>query len=186
LNLAITLRIMVTTALVVHLIPVVVWTGRDEVTGAYMVSLYSFGTIFLALALGWLGDRWNKLLLSGLGLLPVVLGMIGLIFSSSNFSLYLFPLGLAVAMATIPLNWAQIGDYFGRKSYAALRGVMGISYGFAAFISPIFAGWIFDRTGSYVIVFLSFSAILLLAASLFTFLHLRFPLPLILGGLARR
>ena len=186
LNVAITLRVMVTTALVVHLIPVIVWKGRDEVTGAYMVSLYSFGTIFLALAFGWLGDRWNKPLLSGLGLFPVILGMTGLIFSSSNFSLYLFPLGLAVAMATIPLNWAQIGDYFGRKSYAALRGVMGISYGLAAFISPIFAGWIFDRTGSYVIVFLSFSAILLVAAFLFTFLHFRFRLPFVVSRLARR
>ncbi len=140
----------------------------------------------MALALGWLGDRWNKPLLSGLGLFPVVLGMTGLIFSSSNLCLYLFPLGLAVAMATIPLNWAQIGDYFGRKSYAALRGVMGISYGLAAFISPIFAGWIFDRTGSYVIVFLSFSAILLVAAFLFTFLHLRFRLPFVVSRLTRR
>jgi MFS family permease len=180
LTMAITLRVMVTTALVVHLVPVVVWKGRDEVTGAYMVSLYSFGTILMALALGWWGDRWSKPLLSGFGLLPVVAGMVGLIFSSSNLSLYLFPIGLAVAMGTIPINWAQIGDYFGRQSYATLRGVMGVSYGLAAFISPIFAGWIFDRTGSYAIVFLSFSAILLAAFSLFALLHLRFPLPFVL------
>jgi MFS family permease len=177
LNLAITLRVMVTTALVVHLIPVVVWQGRDEVTGAYMVSLYSFGTILIALPLGWLGDRWSKPLLSGLGLLPVVAGMVGLVFGSSDFFLYLFPVGLAVAMGTIPINWAQIGDYFGRQSYAALRGVMGVSYGLAAFISPIFAGWVFDRTASYAFVFLSFSAVLLAAGFLFALLHLRFPLP---------
>jgi MFS family permease len=183
---AITLRVMVTTALVVHLIPVIVWKGRDEVTGAYMVSLYSFGTILMALALGWWGDRWSKPLLSGVGLLPAVVGMVGLIFSSSNFSLYLFPIGLAVAMGTIPINWAQIGDYFGRQSYAALRGVMGVSYGLAAFISPIFAGWTFDRTGSYAIVFLSFSAILLAAVFLFALLHLRFPLPFVWRDSAAR
>ncbi len=186
LNVAITLRVMVTTALVVHVIPIIVWKGRDEVTGAYMVSLYSFGTIFLALGLGWLGDRWSKPLLSGLGLLPVVLGMVGVISSSSNFCLYLFSLGLAAAMGTIPNNWAQIGDYFGRQSYAALRGVMGISYGLAAFISPIFAGWVYDRTGSYTIVFVSFSGILLAAGALFALLHLRFPLPQAAPDLARR
>jgi MFS family permease len=186
LTLAITLRVMVTTALVVHLIPVVVWKGRDEVTGAYMVSLYSFGTIIIALALGWLGDRWSKPLLSGVGLLPAVVGMVGLIFSSSNFFLYFFPVGLAVAMGTIPINWAQIGDYFGRQSYAALRGVMGVSYGLAAFVSPVFAGWFFDRTGSYAIAFLSFSAILLVAVFLFAVLHLRFPLPVVLRDSAGR
>jgi MFS family permease len=186
LTMAITLRVMVTTALVIHLIPVIVWKGRDEVTGAYMVSLYSFGTILMALALGWWGDRWSKPLLSGVGLLPAVVGMVGLIFSSSNFSLYSFPIGLAVAMGTIPINWAQIGDYFGRQSYAALRGVMGVSYGLAAFISPIFAGWIFDRTGSYAIVFLSFSVILLAAVFLFALLHLRFPLPFVLRDSAGR
>jgi len=124
--------------------------------------------------------------LSGVGLLPAVVGMVGLIFSSSNFSLYSFPIGLAVAMGTIPINWAQIGDYFGRQSYAALRGVMGVSYGLAAFISPIFAGWIFDRTGSYAIVFLSFSVILLAAVFLFALLHLRFPLPFVLRDSAER
>ncbi len=122
-------------------------------------NVYSLGTIFLALALGWLGDRWNKPLLSGLGLLPVVIGMTGFNFQLVEFLPVSVPPWLAVAMATIPLNWAQIGDYFGRKSYAVCGG-HGRKRGLAAFISPIFAGWIFDRTGSYVIVFLSFSAIL--------------------------
>ena len=173
LTLAITLRVMVTTALVVHLIPIIVWKGRDEVTGAYMVSLYSFGTILTALPLGWWGDRWSKPLLSGFGLLPVVAGMLGLVLSSSNFSLYLFPLGLAVAMATIPINWAQIGDLFGRQSYATLRGIMGVGYGLGTFLSLIYAGWMFDRTGSYAVVFLSFSAILLFTIFLFGLLYAR-------------
>jgi MFS family permease len=186
LNLAITLRIMVTAALVIHLIPVVVWKGRDEVTGAYMVSLYSFGTIVAAMALGWLGDRWSKPLLSGIGLLPAVVGMVGLFFSSSNSFLYLFSIGLAVAMGTIPINWAQIGDLFGRRSYAALRGAMGVSYGLATFISPIYAGWIFDRTGSYDIALLSFSAILIIAAFLFGALHRPFGIPFVWRDFAGR
>lgn len=186
LTLAITLRIMVTTALVIHLIPVVVWKGRDEVTGAYMVSLYSFGTIITAMALGWLGDRWSKPLLSGIGLLPAAVGMVGLIFSSSNSFLYLFSIGLAVAMGTIPINWAQIGDLFGRRSYATLRGAMGVSYGLAAFISPIYAGWIFDRTGSYDIVLLSFSAILIIAAFLFGVLHRPFRIQFVLRDFTGR
>lgn len=172
---AITLRVLVTVALVIHLIPIAVWKGSDEVTGAYLVSLMAFGTIIITLVLGWMGDRWSKPLLSGVALLPTVAGMVGLIFSSSPFSLLMLPLGLALAMGTVPVNWAQIGDLFGRQSYATLRGIMGVSYGVAAFLSPIYAGWIFDRTGSYAIVLLSFSAILLMAGFLFVWLdrHIR-------------
>ena len=67
-----------------------------------------------------------------------------------------FPIGLAITAGTIPLNWALIGDLFGRRSYATLRGIMGVGYGVGTFISPIYAGWIFDRTGSYENVLLTF------------------------------
>jgi len=65
-----------------------------------------------------------------------------------------------------------IGDLFGRRSYATLRGIMGIGYGGATFLSPIYAGWIFDRTGSYTIVLLTFAISLLVATSLFFMLRI--------------
>jgi MFS family permease len=173
LNSAITLRVLVTTALMVHLVPISVWKGQDEVTGAYLISLSALGTIVSTLALGSLGDRWSKPFLSALALLPAAAGMVGLMMSAGNFFLYFFPLGLAMAMGTVPINWAQIGDLFGRRSYATLRGMMGVSYGLATFFSPIYAGWMFDRTGSYGIVLLTFSLVLGIAAFLFIGLHRR-------------
>jgi MFS family permease len=64
-------------------------------------------------------------------------------------------------MGTAPLNWALIGDLFGRKSYAPLRGIMGVSYGTMSFLSPIYAGWIHGLTGSYTLVLVSFAALAL-------------------------
>jgi MFS family permease len=74
-------------------------------------------------------------------------------------------------MGTMPLNWAIIGDFFGRRSYATLRGIMGIFYGVATFGSPIYAGWIFDLTGSYTITLLTFAVVLALAAIFFALLR---------------
>ena len=170
---AITLRILVTVPLIIHFIPMLTWKGMSEATSAYLVSLFAFCSIFTTLATGWLGDRWNKSLLCSFGVLPTIIAMIVLIFSRSAGSLFIFPVGLAITGGTIPLNWALIGDFFGRRSYGTLRGIMGVGYGFATFISPIYAGWIFDRTGSYEYALLTFIIAHLFAASIFAILYFR-------------
>ncbi len=145
----ITLRVLVTVALTIHFIPILVWKGMDEVACAYLVSLFAFGTIITTLLNGWAGDRWDKSLLSSAGIIPMILGMMGLMLSPSPLSLYALPIGLAITMGTVPLNWALIGDFFGRRSYATLRGILGIGTGLGTFLTPIYAGWVFDRTESY-------------------------------------
>ncbi len=166
----ITMRLFVTVALSVHFIPVLVWKGMDEQTGAYLVSLFAFSSIFMALGMGWLADRWNKIWVSSLGILPLAGAMGWIVLSSSTMSLYALPIGFSMAMGTAPINWALIGDFFGRRSYATLRGIMGVLYGFATFLSPIYAGWIHDSTQSYAIVLLTFLASLILSFFLFTLL----------------
>jgi sugar phosphate permease len=170
---AITLRILVTVPLIIHFIPILAWKGMSEAAGAYLVSLYAFCSIVTTLTTGWLGDRWNKSIICSFGVLPTILAMILLILSRSADALFLFPVGLAITAGTIPLNWALIGDFFGRRSYGTLRGIMGVGYGMGTFLSPIYAGWIFDRTGSYEYVLLTFIIAHLFASSVFAALYFR-------------
>lgn len=172
---AISLRLSVTVALNTHLAPILVWRGISEANSAYLVSLFAFSNIFSMLLLGWVGDRWNKSLLSCLCILPSITVMLGLSYSHAGFIIYLLPITLAITMANAPLNWALIGDFFGRRAYATLRGIMGIFYGTATFISPIYAGWIYDTTESYNLVLITFSVVLLIAAV--SFVVLRNPPP---------
>lgn len=166
----ISLRLLVTVALNTHFVPLLVWKGMSESASAYLVSLYAFISIPLAIGMGWTGDRWNKARMCSLCVLPTILAMVGMIFYEGKAILYFFPVAFALIMGTAPLNWALIGDYFGRSSYATLRGIMGIGYGLATFISPIYAGWIFDRTESYTWVLITFSMILAFTAFAFTVL----------------
>lgn len=163
----ITLRILVTIALAAHLIPILVWKGLGEVIGAYAVSLFTFVSIATTLMMAWMGDRFNKALLCSAGILPTIIVMFSLVVSSDKTTLFAFPIGLAITIGTAPLNWSLIGDLFGRRSYATLGGIMGTGYGGATFLSPIYAGWIFDRTGSYTIVLITFSIILLVSTFIF-------------------
>ena len=168
---AISFRIFVTVALSVHFVPILVWKGMSETTGAYLVSLYAFGVIFTTLVIGWAGDRWGKALVSALGLLPIIVVMFGMVLSQGAFILYFYPIGLAIAIGTTPQNWALIGDFFGRRNYPTNRGSMGICYGTTGFFSPIYAGWMYDRTGGYTYVLISLSLMLVAVACLFAILR---------------
>jgi MFS transporter, OFA family, oxalate/formate antiporter len=168
---SISLRLLVTVALNTHFVPLLVWKGMGEAASAYLVSLFAFCQIVLTIGLGWVGDRWNKARLACYCILPNVAAMMGMVFSDHPFFLYFFPIAFAIAMGSAPLNWALIGDFFGRGSYATLRGLMGVGYGTATFLSPIYAGWIFDRTESYSLVLVTFSIIFTVCAVFFAILR---------------
>ena len=171
LTLCISVRILVTMALSAHFIPILVWKGMSEATAAYLLSFYNLGSVLAMLAMGWIGDRWKKPFLCSLAMLTTTGCILLVVFGPTTTAPYFLPIGLAITMGIVPLNWSLIGDFFGRQSYASLRGIMAVIYGIATFLSPIYAGWIFDLTGSYTMVLISFSALLFLGAILFAVLR---------------
>jgi sugar phosphate permease len=172
---AIALRVSITVALTIHFVPLFVWKGQTEAASAYLVSLFAMSTIPITLVCGWFGDRWDKSLICGLGVLPTMAGMLLLMYGHSGVSLYALPVGLAITMGTVPLNWALIGDFFGRRSYGTLRGIMVVGTGLGTFLTPIYAGWVFDRSETYAPALWAFFIVHLLAAVLFFTLHRRSP-----------
>ena len=69
--------------------------------------------------------------------------------------------------ASIPVYWASVGDFFGRKSFGTIRGTMNLFYTWGSILGPVIAGAVYDRTHSYATV-LTGLAVLLLIAALFT------------------
>ena len=72
----------------------------------------------------------------------------------------------------IPLYMAIIGEYFGRRSYATIRGFQQLFLIPATVLGPVYAGWIYDTTGSYDVAFTSFIAVLV-AGTVFLWLARR-------------
>ena len=69
--------------------------------------------------------------------------------SGQIWHLTLSVLLLAVAESANPLNWAIMGDFFGRRAFATLRGWQHLPDQLMSMSTPVWMGWIFDHTGSY-------------------------------------
>ena len=137
-------------AIIVHLVPIMVWSGLEETATPFFVGLLFFSIMALRPFAGWLGDLWSKEKLTGIGLILGALALVVLMRSGGQWWMivaFLMLLGCAEAMNAI--SWAIMGDFFGRKSFATLRGWAGMAHNVAAVGTPIYAGWVFDQTQSY-------------------------------------
>ena len=136
-------------AIAVHFIPLMVWKGLSQTEAALLLSAYAFLGMTSTLAFGWFADRTNKPRLNAFILFIASAGMFLPIFGSSFWSLFLFTIVFAAVESTFPLGWAVVGDLFGRKHYAKIRGYMVLFYTWGGVIGPVIAGAIFDRWQTY-------------------------------------
>jgi MFS family permease len=52
-----------------------------------------------------------------------------------------------------------MGRYFGRKAFGSIFGISNIFLSAAMFLGPIYYGWMYDTTGSYVTAFTIFAIV---------------------------
>jgi MFS family permease len=136
-------------AISVHFVPLMVWKGLSQSEAALLLSAYAFLGMAATLILGWFADKTNKPRLTACILFAASAAMFLLILGSSLWSLVLFTFFFALVETTFPLGWAVVGDLFGRKHYAKIRGYMVLFYTWGGVIGPVIAGAIFDRWATY-------------------------------------
>jgi MFS family permease len=137
-------------AISVHFVPLMVWKGLSQSEAAWMLSGYAFLGMAATLILGWFADRTNKPRLTAMILFVAAGAMFLLIFGGGSlWSLVAFTIFFAGVETTFPLGWAVVGDLFGRKHYAKIRGYMTFFYTWGGVLGPVIAGAIFDRWQTY-------------------------------------
>ena len=112
-----------------------------------------------------LGDRIDKNWVYCLGLLSQAIAGVCLLLTRDVTMLYVYAFFVTWSVGGISPQLPGIcADRFGRKN-------MGAIYGFAFFLTtigtgtgPVFAGWIFDTTGSYQIAFITMIVISIIGA----------------------
>ena len=135
--------------LIVHFVPIMVWKGNSEQTAAVMLGIMAFLSIPMRIGIGWLGDRWSRSKMLAAGMALGAFSLMILQNANSSFQVWLFISVFSVVEGLSALNWALVGDYFGRKRFATLRGILSLVYSWGMIVMPIVAGSFFDRTGSY-------------------------------------
>lgn len=155
-----TLRISAETGLMIHIIPIMAWKGMDEQSAAGLVSLFFFLSIPTRLVLGLSGQKLPFQPLIVMGMISAVLGLSLLILMEGTWTLYPFVFLLAIYEGSVVLQWLAVGNFFGRKSYGTLTGVMRTFDTVGTLVAPFYAGRIFDETGEYTIALIAFATML--------------------------
>jgi MFS family permease len=158
-------------AIAVHFIPLMVWKGLSQAEAALLLSAYAFLGMAATLLFGWFADKTNKPRLNALILFAAAAGMFLPIYASSFWALFLFTIFFAVVETTFPLGWAVVGDLFGRKHYAKIRGYMVLFYTWGGVIGPVLAGAIFDRWQTYEPLLWGLIAVFIIAGLFFASLN---------------
>ncbi|HEU4340933.1 MAG TPA: MFS transporter [Candidatus Binatia bacterium] len=155
----------------VHFVPFMVWKGLSQPHAALLLSVYAFLGMALTLILGWFADKANKPRMTAFILFAAAGAMFLPLFNSSLWSLGLFTIFFAAVETTFPLGWAVVGDLFGRKHYARIRGYMTLFYTWGGVLGPVIAGAIFDRWQTYEPLLWSLVVVYSVAGVLFASLN---------------
>jgi MFS family permease len=165
-----TARVTCYSTATVHFIPLMVWKGLSEGAAATLLGAFASINLVAHFLLGWIADRVNKpKLLAACHFLPA-LSLPPLFVDSGYWQLLLFTTTFTFLDASFPIIWATVGDFFGRRNFATIRGMMSFFYMWGSFAGPVMAGAIYDRTQSYLTVLWILLALLLFATLLVLFL----------------
>ena len=147
--LASALRISVTSGILVHAIPIMVWKGTTQQTGADLMALLFFVSIPARLLIGFSGLRLPGQGVLGIGMAVGAVSLLVLDLVPGTWIIFPFIAGLAILEGAAVLNWVLVGNLFGRRSFATLTGIISVFYSAGMMLSPLFLGWMVDRKGGY-------------------------------------
>ena len=142
-------RISVTSAILIHAIPIMVWKGTSEQAGADLMALLFFVSIPARLLIGFSGLRLPGQGVLGIGMAVGTVSLLALVLTPGVWIIYPFVVGLAILEGAAVLNWVLLGNLFGRRSFATLTGIISVFYSAGMMLSPLFLGMMVDRTGGY-------------------------------------
>lgn len=176
------LRMSAHGAIFVHLIAILVSKGQGQQVSANMVGLMALISVPLILLAGWASDRLSRQKLLAVCYATSAASLLLLAFADGMVPLMIALFLFTGTEAGASLNWALVGDLFGRKKYATIRGLLAPIYNAALVVTPVAAGVIYDRTGSYTYALLG-GAVLFLGGAV-TFLLLKRPVRKAVAGVA--
>ena len=153
-------RVAAYSTVTVHFVPLMVWKGLSQEESAFLLGAFAFINMVAHFVIGWIADKVNKPGLMTLCHLVCALAVLPLIRDAAPWQLWLFTTVFTFLDASFPVVWATVGDFYGRRYFATIRGMMSFFYMWGSFAGPVFAGAVYDRTESYASVLWTLFAVL--------------------------
>jgi len=150
-------HMMVVTAVVTHVMPYLSSIGVGRSTSGMVAAGIPLISIFGRLGLGWLGDMFDRKLVTAGSFAVMGLGVICFGYASASGAwilvlfLVLFGIGYGGGNSLRP---ALGREYFGRSEFGTIFGlIIGIG-AVGGIAGPTLAGWAYDNWGSYQVIWL--------------------------------
>ncbi|WP_430445933.1 MAG: MFS transporter [Pseudomonas piscis] len=152
----------------VHLPAYLVDQHLPATVGTTVLALIGLFNIFGTYTAGWLGGRISKpRLLTGLYLLRAVVIMLFLWVPVTQASAYLFGMAMGFLwLSTVPLTNGTVATLFGVRNLSMLGGIVFLFHQLGSFLGGWLGGVVYDRTGSYDLIWQVAILLSLLAAAL--------------------
>ena len=157
-------------AILTHGVPFLTDMGIEPVKAALLIGTIILTSTPSRLIGGFLADRvqtrYLRFLIAGAFLLQAV-GIAVFLLNQTIAMIYvfliLFWIGVGIAL---PLTAGIRARYFGRKAFGSIQGTSMIFLTPVGVVAPIYAGWVYDNTGSYIPAFTLFAALFAISAVL--------------------
>ena len=158
--------------LALHLVPKLTDMGMTLSSAGTVVLVYTVVALPAQSIAGYLAERLPKILMISffLFLQGAGIALIALFDNVIMAYLFAFLYGIGFGGRT-PLITAIRGDYFGRKAFATIMGVSQFPMNLAMIVAPLFAGYMFDTTGTYIVPFMTFSVLCIFGSALILFVR---------------
>jgi len=167
---AVSVRMVGFSAILTHGVPFLTDMGFEPVKAAALLGIIILASTPSRLIGGILMDRvqtrYIRFLMAGAFLLQAV-GVVTFLLNQTIAMIYvfliLFWIGVGIAL---PLTAGVRARYFGRKAFGLIGGTSIIFTTPVGVLAPIYAGWVYDNTGSYIPAFTLFAALFAISAVL--------------------
>ncbi|NBA97776.1 MFS transporter [Pseudomonas sp. R5(2019)] len=152
----------------VHLPSFLVDQHLPATAGTTVLALVGLFNIVGTYVAGWLGGRVSKpRLLTALYLIRAVVIVLFLWAPITVTSAYLFGIAMGLLwLSTVPLTNGTVATLFGVRNLSMLGGIVFLFHQLGAFLGGWLGGVVYDRTGSYDMVWQISVVLSLLAAAL--------------------
>lgn len=161
-----TVRVAAYSTISVHFIPIMVWKGLSQEHAAFLLGAFAFLNWAAHFVIAPIADAVNRPKLLAACMLAAAVSVSLLPWGDGLWPLWAFTILFTAIDASFPIVWATIGDFFGRKYFATIRGTMAFFYTWGGVIGPVVAGALYDRSQSYTATLWGICALLLVGAAL--------------------
>lgn len=142
-----------------HQVPYVTDLGYSPAVAASMISVWGVFALAAKFIFGFLSEKYTIRYLTAVCFFGSSIGI--LIFMQADKHIgFIYAYAVVHGLLRggyplmVPLTWA---NYYGRTFLGTIRGIVAPFSLISSSLGPVFAGWLFDRTGSYTIAFSMFT-----------------------------